>query len=354
VVPGALVGSTATIRVTNKATGISAPSARSTTVTVTTPSPNSVAAATATAVENPLCQNVAPFYWEIGDQNGALAGASVGTTSTGPVLASTPYSIASASKLLYAAYVTEVRGAASNLSASDINFLHFTSGYTNMDDANSLTSICPTTLDPDTINECLTLTNPQTGASYAAQNPATIGLFDYDSGHMENHASQSMGIGTVGVKQLGAMIAPVLGADVAFNYTEPLMSGGVTTTAETYAIVLRNILSGSLAMREALGTSPVCTLESPTCTADYTPFPLEAWHYSIGHWVEDNPATHGDGAFSSGGTFGFYPWIDSTKSYYGVISHYMENSGYPTVECGRLIRRAFVTGIQQTGSIPTD
>ena len=30
----------------------------------------------------------------------------------------------------------------------------------------------------------------------------------------------------------------------------------------------------------------------------------------------------GDGAFSSPGLFGFYPWIDAGKTYYGVLARY--------------------------------
>jgi hypothetical protein len=355
VVAGALVGATSTITATDKATGISTTLGQATVVTVTTPSPNSVAAATATAIDNPLCTAIQPFYWEIGDQNEVLASASVGTSSTGPIEGSTQFNIASASKMLYAAYVTQVRGAAANLTASDINFLHFTSGYTYMDDSTTLTSTCPPTLTPDTVNECLTLTNAA-GFSFAAQNPATVGFFDYDSGHMENHASQDTTLGNVGVKSLGGLVAGELGEGVSFNYTEPLMAGGVSTTATMYGLVLRHILDGSLALHDALGTSPVCTLNSPTCDAILggTPFPQEAWHFSIGHWVEDNPATNGDGAFSGAGSFGFYPWIDSTKSYYGIVSRNEQYGAYPSVQCGRLIRRAFITGIEQTGTIPTD
>jgi hypothetical protein len=351
VVAGAPVGATSTIGVTNAATGISALLGQTTVVTVTTPAANSVAAARATALDNALCVGIAPFYWEIGDQNGSLAGDSVGTSLSGPIDASTKFSIGSASKMLYASYVTQVRGAASKLSTSDIDFLHFTSGYTNMDDS-TLTSVCPPTLSPDTVNQCLTQIN-SAGASFSAQDPATVGLFDYDSGHMENHASQNMALGNVGVRSLGPLVSAQLGAGVAFNYTEPLMSGGVSTTATMYALVLRHILDGSLAMHDALGTSPVCTLSSSTCVAAFTPFSEEAWHYSIGHWVEDNPATNGDGAFSSGGTDGFYPWIDKTKSYYGIISRNQQNGAYPSAQCGRLIRRAFITGVEQTGTIPT-
>jgi hypothetical protein len=52
----------------------------------------------------------------------------------------------------------------------------------------------------------------------------------------------------------------------------------------------------------------------------------------------------------SPGAFGFYPWIDSTKTWYGILAHY-DNSGegayFDSVECGRLIRKAWITGAAQ-------
>jgi hypothetical protein len=371
VVSGALVGGTSTVGVTDEATGISALPGQSTVVTATMPSPNSVAAATATALDNTLCNNpsspttaIAPFYWEIGDQNGPLASGSVGTDNGQPILASTEYSIASASKMLYAAYVTQVRGGASNLTPSDINFLHLTSGYTNMPETYTQDSVCPATDSPDTVNVCLTLKSPSSQypkEPFSYQVAADIGMFYYDSGHMEIHASQSMALGNVPVEPLGSpleslgtLFAEELGADAPFNYSEPLMSGGIATTGAAYAGVLRGILSGSLAFGDALGTNPVCTQPSTCSTAIYTPLPQEAWDYSMGHWVEDNPATNGDGAFSSSGEFGFYPWIDSSKSYYGIVSHYQANAAYPTIQCGRLIRAAFMTGVEQTGPLPSN
>jgi len=366
-----LVGGTSTIGVTDEATGIAALPGQTTVVTATTPSPNSAAAATATANDNALCNNpsspanaIAPFYWEIGDQNGPLVSGSVGTDNGQPILASTEYAIASASKLLYAAYVTQVRGAASALTPSDITFLNLTSGYANMPEIVTGANVCPDTDSPDTVNTCLLLTAPGSavpGEPFGYQILEAIGDFYYDSGHMEVHASQSMGLGNVPVEpigsptpSLGTLFAAELGADAPFNYSEPLMAGGISTTGAVYASVLRNILNGSLVLRDALGTNLVCTLPSSTCPSFYTPLKDEAWSYSIGHWVEDNPLTNGDGAFSSAGEFGFYPWIDSTKSYYGIISHYVEGAAYPTIQCGRLIRAAFMTGVEQTGTIPAE
>jgi hypothetical protein len=85
----------------------------------------------------------------------------------------------------------------------------------------------------------------------------------------------------------------------------------------------------------------------------YSPSPL-AWHYSYGHWVEDEPGT-GDGAFSSPGKFGFYPWIDASKTYYGIVAREDLTPGgtiqtapyYQSALCGRAIRKALLTGVAQ-------
>jgi hypothetical protein len=321
------------------------------------------AAAIATAENNAVCQAIEPFYWELGDAQSVLVSGSVGTGSSGaPVLATTDYSIASASKWIYGMYVVQARGSASNLMTAEIPFLNFTSGYTNMG-SDTTTSQCPDTDDPDTVDQCLTLINSSDNEPFSYQNPATIGKFDYDSGHLENHArvygSSASDLGDVGnvVKgSLGSTVASLLGSGVTLTYTEPLLAGGIYTNADQYGEILRNVLGGSLHMLGALGTNAVCTSTKAPCSAAYTPLPEVAWHYSIAHWVEDDTSTGGDGAFSSAGAFGFYPWIDATKQYYGVISREVPSgnaiqNGYASAQCGRLIREAWTTGVEQTGAI---
>jgi len=79
----------------------------------------------------------------------------------------------------------------------------------------------------------------------------------------------------------------------------------------------------------------------------FTPSPpSENWHYSVGHWVED-ASNASDGAFSSPGAFGFYPWIDKTKTYYGVIARSTPGGALESVYCGRQIRKAWTTGVAQ-------
>ena len=118
-------------------------------------------------------------------------------------------------------------------------------------------------------------------------------------------------------------------------------------SSSSYALFLRKMLAGQLLMGSMLGAHPVCT-NRLTCTAAViAPIPLEeSWHYSIGHWVEDDPAV-GDGAFSSPGAFGFYPWIDASKTYYGVLARLALGSALESVYCGRMIRKAWVTGVAQ-------
>ena len=310
------------------------------------PTPMSTSAATWTAQNNNLCTGLTSYYWEIGDANGRAISASQNSGSA-PVTATTVMSIASASKWVYSTSVVQSRGSAANLSSSDIDFLHFTSGYTNMGNYTPGEQSCPQT---GTVNQCLAQ-----NASYGTQNPQTIGVFDYDSGHMEVHASQN-GLGNDGVRLLQSAVQQQIGNDINIAYSQPLLAGGIYTTGNDYALMLRKILGKKLSMHDALGTSPVCTSMRSPCYSANSPIP-EAWHYSIGHWVEDDPATYGDGAFSSAGAFGFYPWIDAGKTYYGIIGREDaasggEQGGYASAQCGRLVRHAWMTGVNQSNTLP--
>ena len=50
-------------------------------------------------------------------------------------------------------------------------------------------------------------------------------------------------------------------------------------------------------------------------------------------------------AFSSPGAFGFYPWIDAGKTTYGIVARADMGGAIPSVYCGRLIRKAWMTAI---------
>ncbi len=298
---------------------------------LTTAQRAAAAAATAQSKTN-NCTSVAPFYWEIGDKNAPMASGSV-NSATDPTVytANTLMSIASSSKWLYGAYVAQKRGGA--LTDTDIKYLNFRSGYT-------FFSSC---LPGQTIGSCTAYLLNGVHAN------ATDGQFFYNGGHMQNHANGVMGLGGMDNAAFATEIRSQIGSDIGLAYSEPQPAGGGVSTANDYARYLRKLLNGSLAMSGLLGTHAVCT-NPTTCPAGQaisTPVPAnESWHYSIGHWVEDDPVV-GDGSFSSPGAFGFYPWVDASRSYYGVLARRVDGGWYASAQCGRQIRKAWMTGVQQ-------
>jgi len=139
---------------------------------------------------------------------------------------------------------------------------------------------------------------------------------------------------------------------ITLTYRQPLLAGGIYASANDYSAILRALLGGQLYMHDALGTDAVCAWVGPGCNAVRSPQHVEKWHYSIGHWVEDDASLGDDGAFSSPGAFGFAPWIEANKKYYGVISRMAtpgngNQQGFASSQCGRELRAAWETGVQQ-------
>ena len=138
---------------------------------------------------------------------------------------------------------------------------------------------------------------------------------------------------------------------------QPSLADGVSTSAAQYARFLRRLLADAddpLQLGGLLGKHAVCTYPSDTCNASRLIAVPEAWHYALGHWVEDDPAAIPPAAFaySSPGSFGFYPWVDKSRAYYGILARQTEaftgnDEGYVSVQCGRLVRLAWMTGVAQ-------
>ncbi len=272
------------------------------------------------------CTSLSDFYWEIGDVNGSILSGTVGTG----VAADTRLSIASASKFVWGAYVVErFQG---NLSSVSFPAMSMQSGYNNL-----------------TYDACIgtaTVTDCFNAGSNSTYNASALNHFYYNGGHFQKYAID-LGLGADNNAELQAEIQKYVGTEIDIAYGSPQLAGGIQTSASAYAVFLRKILAGRLALHDQLGANAVCTLPSACPTAQYSPAPY-AWHYSYAHWVEDEPNT-GDGAFSSAGAFGFYPWIDASKTYYGILARYsLAPQAYiQSAECGRLLRKAFITGMQQ-------
>lgn len=297
-----------------------------------------ISAARRTVSANPNCSTrvLGAFYWEIGDSGGAMVSGSATPRGGVPIVADTVMPIASASKWMYAAYTVEKFGDV----ATNVPYLTLTSGYSNF-----RTSDCPTT---GTVAEC------KPGSRNRSE--ANGRVFHYDGGHIQRHAIVA-GLGPLTNAPLGLEIRSGLGSEIALEYSQPSLAGGITTSARQYGGFLRRLLSGTaspLRLGALLGSHAVCTSPSDTCNASRLVAVPEAWHYSLGHWIEDDPATLPSMAFaySSPGSFGFYPWIDLGRRYYGVLARQTEaftgnDEGYVSAQCGRLVRLAWLTGTPQ-------
>ena len=280
-------------------------------------------AARATAEGNDKCKVVQPFYWSIGDARAVRADGRVGARAPE---ATTQMPVASASKLVYAAFIAQQRHG--QLTTDDVRFLTFTSGYTNFRNCRR----------GQTIAECDAM------RGNGEHDPATDGKFFYNGGHMERHAVLN-GLGALDDAGLADAVNTALGT--SFRYLQPQLAGGIATSAAAYGEFLRRIVDGQLQMKALLGTHAVCTNPQTCPTAVETPIRGVDVHYSIGHWVEDD--ADGDGAFSSAGAFGFYPWISPDETTWGVLARLSftlngARAGAASLMCGREIRKAWTSG----------
>jgi hypothetical protein len=290
-------------------------------------------AATAVADNAPQCKAIQPFYWEIGDAKARLTGGTAGGDAPD---AQTVMPIASASKWLFGAYVTQLRKG--QLSAADVQALSMRSGYVGLQ-YGACIRLLPKRQASETVAECL---HSRGNDAYTA---ADVGHFFYNGGHFQKYAAVDLGLGDLNNARLHDEIARQIGGDIAFSYASPQLAAGIDTSAAAYAQFLRKLLRKELSLGGLLGTDAVCANPKTCPSAVSTPLPpQESWHYSLAHWVEDDPAI-GDGAYSSPGAFGFYPWIDASKTYYGVIARHElgAKAYYKSVQCGREIRRAWLT-----------
>ncbi|MFT3907603.1 MAG: hypothetical protein QM718_15005 [Steroidobacteraceae bacterium] len=297
-------------------------------------------AASATARDNAACKPAQPFYWEIGDRHAPLASGSVGGNTYN---ADTEMLIASASKWVFGAYAIQRRNG--QLSDSDIHALNMTSGYTHF--GYTACKLQAALRKSATVASCFEARSREGhNDDFDAQ---AVGRFYYAGGHFQKMAVD-LGLGNDDSQLLTRDFRRTLGEDLLFHFDSPQMAGGMSASAAQYGLFLRKILSGDLRMHDVLGANAVCTNPATCPSALHTPIPSgESWHYSMAHWVEDDPKM-GDGAFSSPGAFGFYPWIDASQSWYGILARKGKVGGEVAVEsvqCGRLIRKAWVSGVQQ-------
>lgn len=282
-------------------------------------------AARATATGSASCRAIGDFYWEIGDGKGPVVSGAIGDDYS----ADKEIAIASASKFVWGAYVLEKIGKGREPDDRTIRALTMQAGFTAFNPVACLLT--------RTVEAC------SASRANAELTPGDVGKFSYGGGH-DQRLAVDLGLGRYGADALTREVRSQLGRDLGLSYKRPQPAGGMQGTPADYAGFLRKIINKELRMHDYLGSHAVCTLPGRCPGARKSPV-KEAWHYSLNHWVEDDPRT-GDGSFSSPGLEGFYPWISADKTTYGIVAREVlrGNAYWASVECGRDIRKAYFSG----------
>jgi hypothetical protein len=281
---------------------------------------NSKRAAAARGAANSTTNACGPldaFYWEIGGPSAKLASGRVGTRYT----ATSELDIASATKMLSAAYLVET----SVPTAAEVPFFNLTSGY----------------VDFQTVGTCggsRTVAECAAAGNNAVFTPAALGRFSYGGGHLQQLAVQR-GMGSWTNETLASEYSRVLGIHVSFINSQ--LAGGARTSATEYARFMRRVMNNELQLNQWLGSSAVCTQPGVCPSALFSPS-RKPMNYSLGHWVEADF----DGAYSSAGAFGFYPWIARDRKLYGIVAmQSLLGVSEASLDCGRAIRSAWSAAV---------
>jgi hypothetical protein len=288
------------------------------------------------------CEKARPFYWEVGGSVGdPIASGRVGKEAPRRADA---LPIASASKWVLGAYILERFGGL----PADPRFIELARMRAGYDKFNPM--LCVTS---KSVSDCM-----EVGAN-AHVSKELVGSFNYNGGHSQYMAAEKtlLGLGTHDSEALTVEFREKLRLGPSFRYRWPVLGMGIEANAADYATFLQRLIpnsSGGYAMRnyltdgaETLPCSPV----SPRCS----PMGNTKWRYAFHYWAETNEAQGtlpggaavlpGDGAYSSPGIFGFYPWIRRGPRgdwFYGIISRMGGPEGYKaSVVCGQAIRSAF-------------
>lgn len=270
---------------------------------------------------NSSCLLLGDFYWEIGDKSKVLSKGAIGSTYD----ANSVFQLASASKWPFATYVLE---RVKTPSIKQIQKMQMSAGYTTFDPLPCMFL--------STVAACFYF--PPNSLRLESE----VGYFNYGDGH-DNKLALELGLGNYTSNQLTKELQSKLGSDTGLAFAFPDVAGGMQSTAAGYGVFLRKLLAGKFIMSNYLGSFPICTEGKECSTRSRSPV-YKPWHYSLNHWIEDDPK--GDGAFSSVGLYGFYPWITADKQYYGIVA--MQGvpllSAAASSDCGANMRKAWQTG----------
>jgi hypothetical protein len=279
------------------------------------------------AKNHPDCRRIAPFYLEIANKDKIIVSEEIGGNQ---FKRETIVPIASSSKWIFAGYVAQKLDG--QIDAKAQSALTMRSGYTQFNVSTCIEN------NFETVEEC---------GMYASNTDYTIehqNRFYYNNGHHQKWAMDN-GLGSMNKTELSGEINHYLGLGPDLDFYSMQLGGGMSLSARGYATFLQALLNNELELAENLGSFSTCTWGQYCPQAVYSPVELPDL-YSLGHWVESL-----DGAYSSAGLFGFYPWIDRDKKTYGIISRFSVDftdglgygPGYTSMLCGQALRQAVQT-----------
>lgn len=139
----------------------------------------------------------------------------------------------------------------------------------------------------------------------------------------------------------------------------PWPAGGGVSSPQDYVRFQRALLTGEIlpTTRERMfadrTAAPVSILFSPI-----SPLALGVnaeWHYGLGVWLECSNTTWTDNClaeqiYSSGGGWGWFPWIDEKNGYYGLVARFDPATGAaPSVELALELRPLIIEALQVSG-----
>ena len=207
--------------------------------------------------------------------------------------------------------------------------LSFTSGFAGGEDS------VPCVEDPDsTLDACAQTIY----ADFFEHEPGTT--FIYGPSHLQvAGAMVSAATGDRFNRVFRDRIATPLGlaSTTAFavpSLDNPRVAGGATASAEDYGTILTALVSGQLlspASMEVLGEDHTGAGVTMAVVPNAATVNGE-WHYALGCWREcgeDPYSTTCDepGVLSSPGAFGFYPWWDIERGFWGVLAIQLVQAG---------------------------
>ncbi len=156
--------------------------------------------------------------------------------------------------------------------------------------------------------------------------------FYYGPEHMQIAALMLVGAEGQSFSQvMRTRVLDLVGASTQTVYSalagdNPRYSGNLRSTADDFALVLTAILNGDLVADRA----GYLRDRTAGVTFGHRPPGLDGssgrdWHYGFGFWKECDDLTYTSACddapvISSPGAFGFTPWIDFDKGYWGIIA----------------------------------